>query len=700
MKIKDIAIKNFRLLEDVRLNIEEDITLIVGKNNTGKTSLFEVINMFFSEKNNFSFHDFSQKTYSQFEASFKIYEASLKEIDEEKKEELEKSLISSIPNIQLEIQIEYDKVKDSLINLSEFISDLDDSKTIATIKLQYQSKDSFRLFAAFGVRKEKEQKLIEWLNENITSYYDIKCYGGDNLIEENFKRKLLSVLYFETIQASRKLDDTKADKNKTLAVGFSDYYRETNKDNNEDVESLEKHLKETSTVLNEKYENILKELLEKLKLFGVEPHLTIPEIVLQAGFDPENILKNNIKYFYKQDDVTLPENFNGLGYSNLIYLVLKVVSFIEKFKKAAPLSKSDTLTILIEEPEAHLHPQMQQVFISQIKRTIKETKEKEGFSVQVIISTHSSHIVTEAGIDVERSFERIRYFSKLYIRAEKRYKVEVKDFNEFKHKENDKETFRFLKQYMSLHRCDIFFADKVILVEGTTERILLPLMINKVAENLNNEYVSIIEVGGAYTSKFKELFKFVGVKTLIITDVDSCDSNTKEECCVNTPNAISSNETLKSWIPRKDSITKLIGALGNEKYDTESIRIAYQIPEVREGHCARSLEESIINANISFFKDSYFTSEKVEKKIKNHFTIFNGKEEDLNKEIIWELRPKSSSTKTNFAFALMTFDENKTEKEWKVPKYIREGLEWLAGKEDTILDIVDFLKKKIGNDCI
>lgn len=336
MKIKDIAIKNFRILEEVRLNVEEDITLIVGKNNTGKTSLFEIINMFFGEKNNFSFHDFSQTTYPQFEDCFNIYEAHLKEIDEEQKEELEMKLISSMPNILLEIQIEYDIAKDSLTNLSEFISDLDDSKNTATIKLQYQSKDSFRLFSAFVVRKEKEQRLIEWLNENITSYYDIKCYGGDNLIEENFKRKLFSVLCFETIQASRKLDDTKSDKNKTLAVGFSDYYREVNKDNDEYVENLETQLKETSKGLNTKYEKILNQLLDKLKLFGVEPHLTIPEIVLQAGFDPENILKNNIKYFYKQNDVTLPENFNGLGYSNLIYLVLKVVSFIEKFKKAAP----------------------------------------------------------------------------------------------------------------------------------------------------------------------------------------------------------------------------------------------------------------------------------------------------------------------------------------------------------------------------
>lgn len=676
MKIKDIKINNFRFLENVKLNIEDDITLIVGKNNTGKTSLFEVINMFFSERNNFSFHDFSQTTYSKFEDCFKIYELSLKEADEERKKELEMSLILLMPIIQLEVQIEYDKVKDSLINLSEFISDLDDAKNTATIKLQYQSKNSFGLFGAFESRKEKSQNLIEWLNENITSYYDIKCYGGDNLIEENFKRKTFSVLYFETIQASRKLDDTKADKNKTLAVGFSDYYRETNKDNNEDVESLEKQLKETSSVLNEKYEKILKELLEKLKVFGAEPHLTIPEIVLQAGFDPENILKNNIKYFYKQDGVQLPENFNGLGYSNLIYLVLKFVSFIEKFKKATPLNKSETLTILIEEPEAHLHPQMQQVFISQIKRTLKETKEKENLSVQVIISTHSSHIVTEAGIDVDRSFERIRYFTKIFDNKEIRYKVEIKDFNEFR-KESDKETFRFLKQYMTLHRCDIFFADKLILVEGTTERILLPLMINKAAKKLNNEYVSIIEVGGAYTAKFKELLKFINAKSLVITDIDSVNpADSRKACQTNITNAETSNSTLLNWLPKKKLISDLIACSDESKFDTDLIRVAYQIKEDSSTYVARSLEEAIINRNKLFFISEYEV-EGTQKSVQDSFSLLKGK--DLAKSS-YDLAP-ASGEKTDFTFDLITFNETETKLEWKVPKYIEEGLMWLANNE-------------------
>ena len=85
-------------------------------------------------------------------------------------------------------------------------------------------------------------------------------------------------------------------------------------------------------------------------------------------------------------------------------------------------------------------------------------------------------------------------------------------FKNFKHKKSNPETFRFLKQYLNLHKCDIFFSDKFIMVEGITEKMLLPLMINKIAPDLNKMYISILEVGGAYTHKFKELLNFIKVK--------------------------------------------------------------------------------------------------------------------------------------------------------------------------------------------
>lgn len=673
MKIKQLSVKNFRLLDDITINVEDDITLIVGKNNTGKTSLFEVINLFFDSKNKISFHDFAFNSHDVFKLCHENYKL-LEGLDEDKKNELELTIIDEIPRIILRIEVEYDKVKDSLINISEFISDLDDAKSDVSILFKFEPKDTINLFKSFDNRTVNEVELIDWLNENISSFYTLHVFGGDNLIDDNVLAKIQSIINFETIQASRKLDDTKMDKNRSLALGFSDYYQNINSDNNEDVENLKNTLKEVSTDLDIKYEKVLEKILEKLKSFGVDKDINIPEIILKSKFDPESIIRNNVKYYYKSGGIELPENYNGLGYSNLIFLVLKIVAFIENFKKNKANNTIEILTILIEEPEAHLHPQMQQVFVEQIRDTIEKALKDDGIQVQLIISTHSSHMVAEAGLNVKRSFERIRYFNRC--KQDGKTIIEVKDFNDFKHKEKDTDTFRFLKQYLNLHKCDLFFADKVIMVEGITEKILMPLFIRKVAKKLENEYVSIIEVGGAYTHKFKEFFKFLNTKVLIVTDIDSIDpENDRKACKVDTLNSKTSNQTLISWLPEKELISELLLATTELKIDSGIIRVAYQVTEDSHTYTARSLEEAIINCNKIFFTHS---NENLT--VKEKFTLLRNK--DLLEEP-YALSPNSKQ-KTDFTFDLLTFDESNEyleRKTWNVPKYIKEGLEWLETNE-------------------
>lgn len=698
MKITQINITNFRLLDDIKINIEDDITLIVGKNNTGKTSLFEVINLFFDTKNKISFHDFSFNSHNVFKLCYDKFQRELLiESNDIKKDTIEKSLINDIPKITLSIKIEYNKVKDSLINISDFISDLDDTKSDATILFKYEPKETINLFRSFHNRSNNEVELIDWLNENISSFYTIHVFGGENLIEDNVLTKILSVINFETIQASRKLDDTKMDKNRSLALGFSDYYQNIHGDNNEDVETLKGTLLNVSRDLDDKYEKVLEKVLEKLKSFGVDKDINIPEIILKSKFDHESIIRNNIKYYYKSGGIELPENYNGLGYSNLIFLVLKIVAFIENFKKNKENDVTEILTILIEEPEAHLHPQMQQVFVEQIRETISKAQIEDSIQVQLIISTHSSHMIAEAGLNVKRSFERIRYFNK-YKNGDRTI-VEVKDFNEFKHRETDKNTFRFLKQYLNLHRCDLFFADKVIMVEGITEKILMPLFIRKVAKQLENEYVSIIEVGGAYTHKFKEFFKFLNTKVLIITDIDSVCNEHGTSCHVLKPDANTSNSTLSGWLPKKKKIAELLALNFDEKLDKSMIiRIAYQIAEEKETFVARSLENAIINCNQTFFKKKYKVKDDKGKylyfKVKTNFSY--NKLENLDDLIYLDTTKDqskvdpSSKQKTDFTFDLMTFDEKETNLEWKVPKYIKEGLEWLSTNEHLLTAKVDY----------
>ena len=698
MKITNIYVQNFRLLDDITINIEDDITLIVGKNNSGKTSLFEVISIFFNDKNKLSFHDFSLNSHAIFENCYTLYKDELLSASEDdRKEVLENQLINEIPRIILSIQIEYDKTNDSLINISEFISDLDESKNEATLLFKYEPKDTIGLFKAFENRLKTETSLIEWLNENILSHYKINVFGGENLIEDNIFSKIQSIINFETIQASRKLDDTKMDNNRSLALGFADYYKTINSENN-DVEDLKKSLLDTSNTLDSNYEKILQTILTKLSSFGIDKEINIPEIILKSKFDAETIIKNNIKYYYKNGGIELPGNYNGLGYSNLIFLVLKIVSFIETFKKNKASNTTEILTILIEEPEAHLHPQMQQVFIEQIRETIKQILSEDNIQVQIIISTHSSHMIAEAGLNVQRSFERIRYFSKN--KSEGKTTIEIKDFNDFKHKETNKDTFRFLKQYLNLNKCDLFFADKVIMVEGITEKLLMPLFIKKVSPKLENEYVSIIEVGGAYTHKFKEFFKFLNTKVLIVTDIDSVDETDGKSCHVLKLNASTSNPTLSSWLPNKSKISELLQLTEDEKVDdSKLIRVAYQISEnIGEGFdtfVSRSLENAIINRNKDFFTSKYKLegTEDEEYEVVKSFSYQKLKKMD---DLIYldtnknqsEVDP-SSKQKTNFTFDLMTFDEVSSNLHWNVPKYIKVGLEWLAKNDHLVTEAAE-----------
>ena len=96
-------------------------------------------------------------------------------------------------------------------------------------------------------------------------------------------------------------------------------------------------------------------------------------------------------------------------------------------------------------------------------------------NVQTIITTHSSHIVSQC------KFEDTNFFIK-----ENDY-AQIKSYADLENLyKNEREVFEFVKKYITLSRAEIFFADKLILIEGDTERILLPTMMERV-DNKNNE---------------------------------------------------------------------------------------------------------------------------------------------------------------------------------------------------------------------
>ena len=279
---------------------------------------------------------------------------------------------------------------------------------------------------------------------------------------------------------------------------------------------------------------------------------------------------------------TLPDKYNGLGFKNLIYMVITVLDYHNRWASEEE-DRPPLHLVMIEEPEVHFHVQLQRVFIQKIREIVPD--ESPDFISQLIVTTHSPHIIYES------SFQPIRYFRR-FTRTGEGNCSEVVNLSTFCGPE--KETRDFLLQYMKVTHCDLFFADAAVLVEGNVERLLLPLMIEKAAPELMSCYLSILELGGAFAHVFSSLIHFLGVTTLVITDLDSVlpmvtagleaiaesadcrgateaggnqeDEEIEEEteagsaCSPDTENAVTSNQTLIKWLPRLTNIAELLAA--------------------------------------------------------------------------------------------------------------------------------------------
>ena len=641
MKLKKIKVRNFRLLKETELDLRDDLSLLIGKNNTGKTSMLVLFEKFYNDWD-FTFNDFHLSM-----------RENILNIDE---------TIDPIDyTIQMHLEIEYNE-EDNLQFLSEFLLDLESENSTIKILFECQIKVKKLLkeitgnksrFIRKNLQKFTQNKIFAYINEN-----DTKKENRKKIVLKDIKQ-IKDFLNYQIIHAKRDVASSEGEK-QVLSKITTQYYNKI-KNKNDDYSKITELLLEFDEKLEGNYDEVFKTFLKTSKNF-----LELEDLKVISNLQSNEIIKGTSQVVYGNVNNSLPETYNGLGYMNILYLLLQIEIRKEIFK--ADLKGINLL--FIEEPEAHTHPQMQYVFAEKIKNILKDIP-----NLQTLITTHSSHIVSQ-----RNNFEDIRY---CVLRKDGDFKkVEIKNFYsemEKKYKEKNQESeFKFLNQYLSINAAELFFASKIIFIEGVSEKLLMPLFIKKYDEEystnkISSQHISILEVG-ANAKAFRHFLEFLEIKTLIITDIDTTQKNedNKYKACevslsenisnytikyyLNAPKIKTDPENFQIWLEKlkKDELQD----------NTSNIRICYQTFEVE--YQARSFEDAFINVNLA----------KIIEERENIKGLQNKNKLD-NETNIYELTDSIIKSKSDFASSLLylSLTENIV---WQIPDYIREGLKWLA----------------------
>jgi len=445
MHIKSIEIKNFRNFSDFKIDFTEGFQTIIGENNIGKSNLYWAIRLVLDKNLSYNSRNLEEKEFHNF-------------IDLE---------IDTYSSISIEF---YGDNLASIPNLHAL------KTSDNTVRISYLYAHKSKLIDTDDEFEKIEIKDFQW-----------RLYGGGNsfLFEDIGTLNQITFrdieginLYY--ISGFRNINSDLFGSSKSL---LSQYCKSRNEADDE-LDSVKTILSKTSDNLNEL--PFIPEISETVKSKNKEiagSHFTFP---VSLGFinNDDNEVWNQLKLFFNpKEGKNVPLNVLGLGQKNLLYLSLFLSRLINE------QDTNEVNILLIEEPEAHLHPQLQKILFSNLSGLL---------NTQVFMSSHSTHIASDCN------------FKNLNILYKNPDDI-VKSFSPFIEKKVDKKEQReelLLKRYLDATRSELFFSTAVIFVEGVAEQFIIPAIAQQLyGVNLTEHNISVIPIHSRYFDPFLKLFQ-------------------------------------------------------------------------------------------------------------------------------------------------------------------------------------------------
>ncbi len=437
MYIDKIEIGNFRAFGNLELELNAGLNVIVGENNSGKTALIDAIRLTLDTTSS----EWTRISATDFHGDEKHFHIQLKFLN--------------ITPEQASVFVEHLTHEDDGEGAKQFA---------LYVNLKADITDIFKRGSQY-IRTELRSGA-----------------AAEGPIIEREIRDYLSATYLKPLRDAEA--ELNAGRNSRLSQILSSS-KEFKRDGGEFKDLIDKFVEANADILENdglsndkaKIDANLKNLIFKQDSFQLAIQmLGSKDFAQMSSSEKERAFQEIIQKLSLVLDETKP--LQGLGYNNVLFMATELL-LLEQEISEFPL-------LLIEEPEAHLHPQLQMKFLRFIRN---EYSEQEKPKLQTIITTHSPNMASKAPLENIIVMKDARAFPM------QKGKTELAP-----------DDYVFLEKFLDVTKSNLFFAKGVLIVEGDAENILLPTIAELIGHPLEDYGISIVNVGNTAFARFAKIF--------------------------------------------------------------------------------------------------------------------------------------------------------------------------------------------------
>jgi len=537
MYISKIEIDNYRnfkpataigeIKKVTEVEFVEGTNIIIGHNNAGKTNLLKAIQLVLDAR----------------KAKYKLT------IDDFCKEYKGFGIPPEI-NISITFKEQEEEPDDHKILVYDWFTKINEPyEAKLTFSFFLPQGDDYRSYQVEVAKFKREdgtydsEKVWRFIKKYYFSKYVGRVYGGKPEDKVTANIELLEKFDFQFLDAIRDAEKQMFFGNNTILKDVLNYFLDYNLTKGKKLNDL---MPDTQLLLKEKEGEFeansqtlfgsLKERISKDDILKYSKETGankggVPD--LDAYVSEEDLLFA-LRLIVKVGEMKIPISNNGLGYNNLLYAALVLAKMQIESESTYYGENAKVFSVLaIEEPEAHLHPSMQFKFLKFLQKNVDVEKKMK----QLFVTTHSTHITSASELDNiiclyknGNNENKVGYPAKAIMNY-KDSKIQRIDTQNKKNTESK----NYVKRFLDATKSNMLFADKVIMVEGLAEQLLLPCFAaykkfdeeNTQEEELTNQHVCIVSVDSRTFNHFLKLYSYsednpyaINKKVVCITDAD------------------------------------------------------------------------------------------------------------------------------------------------------------------------------------